>query len=357
MYTLEHRPFSLDEMIGNKGTLNEMKKRSETLDFPEVTLFAGPSGTGKTTLAFIIAALINDPNPLKVRGKKYLNPNPDSPSSRNILEEKFNRDVHFYDASTMGKDDVAKLESIVSTAPMFDKKKVIIIDEAQELTKAGKGVTLKLLEKKRKNAHIILCTMNIDAFDKAVKTRGQLYTFRSPTSTEIAEYLYTLTEKVEKNPPEEFFETGIFTIAENCEGSVRYAVQNLERCLIGEFYTEEQIASELGFLSTDTLGKLILKILKKDSSVIPEIIEFSSKEFFFKAKKTLVDSSVYLNTGYLSAEWKKGLATKMKSFEYETLTDLFIRVSNDVYFKEDTFLYELSKFMKEEKPKKRLPIS
>jgi len=331
-------------MIGNKGILNEMKTRSETLDFPEVMIFSGPSGTGKTTLAFIISALINDPNPIKVRGKKYLNPNPKSPSSLNVLGEKFNRDVLFYDASTMGKDDVAKLETVVSTAPMFDRKKVIIIDEAQELTKAGKGVTLRLLEKKRKNAHIILCTMNIGAFDKAVKTRGQLYTFRSPTPTEISEYLFDLTETIGVEAPEEFYEQGLFTLAESCEGSVRYAVQNLERCIVGGFYSEEQIQNELGFLSLSNLTKILLKILKKDATVIEDILGFSSKDFFYKAKKTLVDSVIYKNTKYLSTDWKKGFAEKISKYDIEELTDIFMRVDSESYFKEELFLYELSKY-------------
>lgn len=361
MYALEHRPFSFDEMIGNKGILNEMRKRSESVNFPEVMIFEGPSGTGKTTLAFIVAALINDPNPLKIRGKNHLNPNPESPPSQNILNEKFNRDVLFYDASTMGKDDVAKLESVVSTAPMFDRKKVIIIDEAQELTKAGKGVTLKLLEKKRKNAHIILCTMDIKAFDKAVKTRGQLYTFRSPSPTEIAEYLYDLVEKIGVVVSEEFYESGIFTIAENCEGSVRYAVQNLERCIIGELYTEEQIQNELGFLSIDTLTKIILKICKKDPSAIKDILDFSSKEFFYKAKKTLIDSAIYKNTGYLTADWKKGFAEKVGRYDIDELLDILLRVDEGSYFREDIFLYELSKYMSkrssaERKPATRKPV-
>jgi len=359
MYTLEHRPFSFDEMIGNKGTLSEMKKRSETMDFPEVMIFEGASGTGKTTLAFIISALINDTNPLKIRGQKYLNPNPNSPSSKNVLEEKFSRDIHFYDASTMGKDDVSKLESVVSTAPMFDKKKVIIIDEAQELTKSGKGVTLKLLEKKRKNAHIILCTMNINAFDKAVKTRGQLYTFRSPSSTDIAEYLYNISEKVGATPPDEFYESGIFVIAENCEGSIRSAVQNLERCLVGEFYSEEQIQNELGFLSTNALAKIISKIFENDMSVMKDIIDFSVKEFFYKTKKTITEAAIYKNIGFIKADWKKGFAKKISKYDLDGFVDMLMRVDSETYFKEDFFLYELSKFMKNSQKitKKREPVS
>jgi replication-associated recombination protein RarA len=64
MFNLDYRPFSFDEMAGQKGIIDEMKKRSITMDFPKVMIFAGPSGTGKTTLSRIITALLNDPNPI-----------------------------------------------------------------------------------------------------------------------------------------------------------------------------------------------------------------------------------------------------------------------------------------------------
>lgn len=349
MLTLKYRPFSFNDIVGQKGIISEMKKRSLEKNFPEVMIFEGESGTGKTTLAFIISALLNDKSPID--NKKWLDPNPESDSCKSILEERFNRDVSFFDASSMGKDDVLKLEYIINTSPMFDENRVIIIDEAQELSKAGKGVTLKLLEKKRKNAFIILCTMDINAFDKAVRSRGQLYTFRSPNSSDIAEYLFKLTMLEKSDAPESFLTEGLFTIAENCEGSVRMAVQSLERCLIGNFFTEEEIKKELGLISNEKLANLIIKILNKDSSVIKEILDFSAKEFYYKANKTLVDSFIYNKTGYISAEWKESFAKKLSAFSnFEEVTKVFLELSKEKYFRDDLFLYELSKIL--EVPKK-----
>lgn len=349
MFSLKHRPFSFDEMVGQKGILSEMRKRSSTMSFPEVMIMSGPSGVGKTTLAFIIAALLNDPDPIKNEDGSF-SPNPESVPSASILNEKFSRDVSFYDASSMGKDDVLKLENIVSSAPMFDKNRVVIIDEAQELSKAGKGVTLKLLEKKRSNAFIILCTMDIDAFDKAVKSRGQLYTFRNPTAEEIANHLFQIVEKEDVNPPDEFFTDGLLTLAENCEGSVRFAVQNLERCLAGEFYTSDSIEKELGFLSNGKLTSMILKLLNKDGSVIKEILDFSAKDFFYKASKTLTDAYIYLKSGYISADWKKGFATSVEKYNLTELIDVLMDVSQEKYFREDSLIYALAKYMDKTPP-------
>lgn len=350
MLTQTNRPFSFDEMIGQKGIISEMRKRSKTMEFPEVMIFEGGSGLGKTTLAYIIAAILNDPNPIvKEDGSK--SPNYSSPSSKAIRDEIFNRDTKLYDASSMSKDDVLNLGRSLSNAPMFDKHKVIIIDEAQELSKAGKGVTLELLEKKRKGTYIILCTMAIETFDKAVQSRGHVYTFRSPSSSDIAEYLFRLTEFL--NLPdvpevEEFLTKGIFLLAENCEGSIRMAVQNLERCVFGEFWTEEQIEREFNFLSNEKLSDLVLKILKKDISCIKSIKDFGTKDFYYKALKTLNDAYLYSITGFVDQPWKEKFAKSLKSYDLEKAISTLLEVDKGTYFREDLFFYQLSNLLKPE---------
>jgi DNA polymerase III subunit gamma/tau len=355
MLTQTYRPFSFNDMIGQNGILKEMKKRSKTMDFPEVMIFEGESGTGKSTIARIIAALINDKNPI-INKDKTKDPNPESPSSKSVLEERFNRDIIHYDASSMGKEDVLNLSKSVNNAPMFDSNRVIIIDEAQELTKAGKGVTLDLLEKKRKNCYFILCTMNINAFDKAVRSRGQVYKFKAPTSEDIAKLLFDYAEKseVSMEDHEEFYSQVIFSLAENCEGSVRMAIQNFERCLYGEIFTIDEFEKEFSFISKDKLAFLIKKLVDKDSSVLQDIKNFDSKDFYYKTVKTLTEAFVFHQTGYISAQWKSFLANSIDKKNTEDLLDLLLKVDSIGYFKEDLFFYYLAKFIKKENVKKIL---
>lgn len=353
MLTQTKRPFNFDEMIGQKGIISEMKKRSIKMEFPEVMIFAGASGVGKTTLAYIVSAILNDPNPL-VDEDGVKSPNPNSDSTISIREERFNRDTRLYDASSMGKEDVLQLGRSLANAPMYDKNKIIIIDEAQELSKAGKGVVLELLEKKRKGTYIILCTMNIESFDKAVRSRGHIYNFRPPTSSDIAEYLFRLAGSLEDSKEftipdtpetEEFFSKGLFMIAENCEGSVRMAVQNFERCLFGEFYTVEQIEQEFSIMSDDRLADLVVKLLSGDPECLKDILDFGAKDFYYKTLKMLITSYVYFKTGYIEEDWKKSTAHRLKDKDVGSVIPNLLEVGESPYFREDLFLYKIAEIL------------
>lgn len=348
MLTLNDRPFKFDDMIGQKGIIKEMKKRSKDLNFEPVMIFEGPSGTGKTTLACIIAALLSDKNPI-INADGTRDPNPESPACKAIRETKFNRDVIFKDGSKMGKEDITELENSLMLAPRFDGKKVIIIDEAQALSKVAKGATLTLLEKQRKDTYIILCTMDIDAFDNAVRSRGPNYKFRSPSTTEIAEYLLNYTEKLDLSTDdsmEEFYSKGLFTIAENCNGSVRDALQNFERCVVGEFFTVAEIEHELNIISNEKLAGIVQKLCQKDESVFKIIKDFGSKDLYYKLMKTLVDTYVYSESGYIDQPWKRGLSENIIKHSPKTLDSIIDHLKNvdsNGYFKEDMFFFELTR--------------
>ena len=354
MFALDYRPFSWDEIAGNKSIVNEFKKRSLTKDFPTVMFFAGESGVGKTTCAGIIAALINDDNPLK--GEGCLNPNPDSPESKAILNESFNMSCSMYDASKMGKDDVLQLEELVSSESFFGGKRIIVIDEAQALSAHSKGATLKLLEKKRTNAHIILCTMNPDAFDTAVTSRGIFYKFRTPSVSEISECLFNLLDKVEllSQVPDSFIQEGLFTIAENSGGSVRLAVQTLDRCIAGEFFTSDAIVDAFGFISNTKLFEMMTMFMSKNTEVFKEIKKMDLKEFFYTSYKFISDCLIYNRTKFVDVPWKADQYAKLDKFKsaVDALFELYSSIDTTMgaYFKPTYCLARLTEFFKDATP-------
>jgi DNA polymerase III gamma/tau subunit len=346
MLALNQRPFSWADICGQRPIIQEMKRRSLNRDFPSVLIFGGDSGTGKTTVALIIAALLNDARP--IRGEGCLNPNPESPESKAILNETFNMSCGMYDASRMAKEDVMRLEETASSCSMFGGRRVLIIDEAQELSKTSKGVTLKLLEKKRRDAYIILCTMNPDAFDKSVRSRGLYYQFKSPSCFDIAEYLFKLASRFGKSVPDSFIQEGLIAIAENCEGSVRMAVQNLERCLAGELYTAEEIQEAFGFLGNAKLFGLISKFLNRDIDVFKDIRTMDLKDFFYTSYKFVSDCLIYTRTKTADAPWKAEQYDKFAN-QQTGVAELFNLYSDidqkmGAYFKPAYCLARLSEF-------------
>jgi hypothetical protein len=227
-----------------------------------------------------------------------------------------------------------------------------IVHNCQELTKHSKGITLKLLEKKRNNTHIILCTMNPDAFDKSVRSRGLYYQFRSPSSFDIAEYLFKLTDQFGKDVPDSFIQEGLISIAENCEGSVRMAVQNFERCLAGELYTAEAIQTAFGFLSNAKLFDIISKILNQNTEAFKDIRTMDLKDFFYASYKFISDCLIYLRTKTVDAAWKAEQYNRLEN-QQSSITKLFnlyadIDQRMGAYFKPTYCLARLSDFFSEQ---------
>jgi DNA polymerase-3 subunit gamma/tau len=316
-------------MAGNKKIIQEFTELSKTMKFPEVMLFEGDSGTGKTTAAYIIAALLVDSKPLE-NSDGSRDPNPESDGSKTILRESFNGNVRFYNAADMNKQAVLDLEDEVSTQPLMshgsNRTKVLIIDEAQELGKAAKGAVLKLLEKKRRNVYIILCTMDVGSFEKAVRSRCVTYSFRPPFPHEIAEYLFNVLDndgKLEEADtiPDVFLREGLMTISESCGGSVREAAQILTRCVNGKIWTQAEILAEFSIVSNTELTGIVKDLLDKNPKAI---VAFQSvKDFgpiFYRAWKVLTDAYLFRVTGHVKEEWKRAQAEQVS--KHPNLRDL-----------------------------------
>lgn len=336
MLTHKYRPKTLTEFVGQKKIIGEFKNRTKDNNFPQVMIFEGDSGTGKTSLAYIVSKLLNCKTSKKTRAG--IEPCNKCESCLDINNEKFARDVMFFDASSMGKSDILDLEKLVNYNAFYDQNKIIIIDEAQELSKAGKGATLKLLEKVRNNVYFILCTMDTKALDNAVKRRGQVYKFKPATSDDIAQYLFSILEQenIVETIDESFINEGLFTISESSYGSVGIAISNLERCIEGKIYSEADIINELGFINEKKTSSYLIKILKKDSTVFNDLANLDLKEVYFKMRKILKDALIYKFTKIADNDWKEKY---LKSYIQYDISKLYSGLTsmNNIYFDEYKF--------------------
>ena len=320
--SIKYRPQQLSDVVGHFMVLNELENRSKEMVFPQAMLFSGAYGQGKTTLAMIMAKLINCKHPAQKEDGHY-EPCGECESCKDIEKESFSRSVHFLDCSTMGKDDVVRLQEQANTAPLYDKNQVFILEEAQELSKAGLGAALKMLEKPRKNVYFILTTMTIGKIDKAIQSRCQHYQLKGVTFDEIADYLLEVLDKESliDTVPKEFLEEGIFLIAESAEGSMRTAVQMLERCIYGEYWTREKILANFDVIDSETVSQVLLDILKGDKQVFQKIETLDKNSFFWLGWKNLLNAMMYKETGYLKNTGQKRYLDPL--IKYESLGKLY----------------------------------
>jgi DNA polymerase III subunit gamma/tau len=359
MYSLVYRPKTFNDVFGHSSIVNEFKNRSkENNNFADVMILSGNSGSGKTTSAFIIAKLLNCKNPVK-QEDGHFEPCNCCESCKDINEERFARDIYFKDASQMGKAEVIDLNNIANQYPMYDKNLIFIIDEAQNLGVQAKGATLKLLEKQRKNVYFILCTMSFDSFPNdmktAIKRRSQFYNFKEVPIKEIALYLRDVLKKenLYDKVPDSFIKC-LFFIAENSNGSPGLAVSYLERCIMGELYTEERILEELNLVTDSTSSNILLKLLRKDSSAFKDLRQIGLEEFYLKSCKILREAMIYSQSGWIDQDWKEDNAKRLSKDKNELmkLINVFYGVSYIPYFNENSFYVELIKYFFDEKVEK-----
>lgn len=338
MLALKERPVKFSEMIGHKTTKKTLQTAFKNNSVPQVMFFLGKSGTGKTTASFIISALLNCNNPIDNE------PCGECPACKDVFEEKFNRDVIRLNGGDIGKDEVNDLKNKVSYAPMYDKNKVVILEEGHLISKNGKEQALLLLEKPRKNLYFIIVSTESNKFPKTVKDRGQVFDFNNINEDIIFEYLVSLIDKYDDGNIPESFISGISLIANSCDNSVRKAVADFDRCMMGELWTPEQIEKELGYMSEKRMYEIFNLLVDKNKEFFNEINSLDIEKFFYYCWKIITNSRI---TGVskdsddpdLNFQEKSAFFKYLKSDNFKLLISIFRNIFKDCtnYFNKNIF--------------------
>src|SRR3989337_1311579 len=167
----DYRPKTLEEVVGHEEIKESLKSLFKENTFPHAFLFSGPSGTGKTTFARIIANMLG--------------------GNGDIIEVNI--------ANTNGVDFIRELNEIARKSPLLGNNKVFILDEVQQLTKEGQNCLLKLLEDSPKYSYFILCTTDQQKLLPTIKNRCLSYTLKALSNKDIESILVHVTtlEKIE----------------------------------------------------------------------------------------------------------------------------------------------------------------
>ena len=260
----KYRPKNLDDIVGQKKTVLNLKNRFMDRTIPQTTILIGESGLGKDTLARIIAMHIVCDN-IDERG----NPCCECKYCRDIIEENFNLSVRNENCSNLNVEKLRELEEDSNVLDWSGKPKVYILSEYQEIAhKASKNFLIQL-ENDNQNAYFIITSMEKFKIPEAVRDRGQTYYLKPVESNDLGMYLIDILDKERVDYPKSFVtDGGLSILSENCVGSVRRAISYLEQIVYSELWTEKEIIKELELVSQESVIKIVKGIIKNETEVV-----------------------------------------------------------------------------------------
>lgn len=305
----KYRPGSFDQVIGQEAVTNTLLQALKTGNVSHAYLLCGPRGTGKTTLARLIAKGVNCLN---------LQPNGEPCNQCDICQEikdnQFTDIIEIDAASNRSIDDIRDLKEKVNFMPLRGKKKVYIIDEVHMLTKEAFNALLKTLEEPPAHVHFILATTERHKVPATIISRTQSFLLKPLSEEKVIILLQNVLdqEKIEAEPGT------LAIIALASEGGVRDALTLLEQSVLDGKITMAHVSAQLGFVSLEIM-KQFFDLWQKGSN--EEKITFLEKIY---TDGVIVDQFVKQATFYARQQLHQAVRTnpQLKNWYIKCLEQL-----------------------------------
>lgn len=253
----KYRPQTFSEVIGQQHVTQTLANAIRSQRVAHAYIFSGVRGVGKTTTARILAKALNC-----VKGPT---PEPDNTcDSCREISAGTSLDVLEIDAaSNRGIDQIRELREMVRYAPASSRNKVVILDEAHQLTDEASNALLKTLEEPPERVVFILATTRAEDLVETIKSRAQLFQFRSLAFKEIAAEI----ERISKAEGLTIESGAVAVIARAAEGSLRDGLSLLEQAIAycGEQITDAQVRELLGVVAEGMLDDLVESITSQSA--------------------------------------------------------------------------------------------
>ena len=256
-----YRPAKFSEVIGQDYIVKTLTNAIKNNKIAHAYLFAGPRGTGKTSVAKLFAKAINCES-------FNFESCDDCENCKAYLEGNHPDIIEMDAASNNGVDDIREIIEQVPYAPLLGKYKVYIIDEVHMLSTPAFNALLKTLEEPPKHVIFIFATTDPQKVIPTVLSRCQRYNFSKITTPEIT----NRTIEILKKENITYENKAVEQIARMAEGGMRDALSLLEQCLAynpNELKLKD-IENIFGLTSTEKEVELFNKIHSKQTSEVVE---------------------------------------------------------------------------------------
>jgi DNA polymerase III subunit gamma/tau len=266
----KYRPQSFGDVVGQEAVVRTLKNAIAADQVRQAYLFAGPRGTGKTSMARILAKSLNC-----AQGPT---PEPDGTCHACVaIAAGSSLDVIEMDAASQrGIDDIREIRDRVVLQPVEGRYKIYILDEAHQLTDAAWNALLKLIEEPPPHLVFIFCTTDLSKVLPTVRSRCQTFVFQRPRLQDLVTVLTRVAEGEQIDAPPQ----ALSLVARAARGSFRDATSTLDQLSSATEgkVTVQAVLQLLGTVEEEALFRLCDLVVDRDTAGTLTFVEELSEQ-------------------------------------------------------------------------------
>src|SRR5215216_996906 len=261
----KYRPQDFDEVVGQEAVVQTLRNAIESGQVRQAYLFAGPRGTGKTSLARILAKALN------CAQGPTATPDRTCHSCLAIAGGTSLDVIEMDAASQRGIDDIREIRERVVLQPVEGRYKVYILDEAHQLTDAAFNALLKLIEEPPPHLVFVFCTTELQKMLSTVRSRCQTFLFARPRLAELTRLLRRVADGEKIEAPD----AALSLVARSARGSFRDAVSTLDQlsAATDAQITVQSVLQLLGAVEEEALFRICDLVIDRDTAGLLNFVE------------------------------------------------------------------------------------